>query len=101
MNEYQSPKYDIAAGDWPGACLVNRQTGKPIPDDEPIFILRAKDRQAVYALRAYLILCENDAQCEAIHRRIQQFENWAKEHPDRIKEPDTKMDDKWTTSGKP
>lgn len=81
----QEPKYNAVAGQ-----IVNRATGNPIPSDEPVFILRAKDLHAISALRAYLQACTTHAHQEAIARRIDDFEAFAVAHPDRMKEPDTR-----------
>jgi hypothetical protein len=74
-----------AAGD----RLFNRSTGQLIPEDEPVFVLRAKDLHAITALRAYLSVCEDATHREAVARRIDQFELFADQHPERMKTPDT------------
>lgn len=97
MNPYQEPKYDIRGGK-----LVNRQSGQPIPDDEPVFILRARDRRAAQAIQHYAIACNgNPDHFQAIAMRLAQFSNWATEHPERMKEPDTDMTKDWTDRGMP
>lgn len=48
MLQSQEPKYGISDG-----RIVNRRPGEAIPDDEPVFVLRAKDRLAIRALTAY------------------------------------------------
>ncbi len=83
MRYEQEPKYDAVDG-----RLVNRITGKPIPDDEPVFILRAQDRKALAALRHYRDDCEYPEQKAAIDKRIDEFTEYQKAHPDRVKEPD-------------
>lgn len=87
MKIEQEPKYAAVDG-----VLVNRATGKAIPDDEPVFVLRAKDVHAVYALRAYLEACyivPNDEHIDAVLRRIAEFENFSNEHGERMKLPYT------------
>jgi hypothetical protein len=69
--------------------LVNRATGVPIPDDEPVFVLRAKDRRALAALRAYRDCGLTEAHAQAVSAQIRQFERFATEHPERMTEPDT------------
>lgn len=95
MNAYQEPKYEIR-----GDKLVNRQSGEAIPEDEPIIVFRARDKHAAELLVIYARMCQDPQHQEAARRRAAQFSNWASIHPDRMKEPDTKMDEGWTTAGK-
>lgn len=96
MNAYQEPKYVIENG-----RLVNRQSGETIPDDEPVFILRARDKNAAAILRAYASSCIDPAHREAANLRAAQFANWATLHSDRMREPDTQKDSGWTSAGNP
>jgi len=96
MNVYQEPKYKIVDGK-----LVNRQSGEAIPDDEPVFILRARDRHAFGLLQRYAGLAKDEKHREAVFVRIVQFKNWAEMHPDRMKEPDSQQDEGWTSAGTP
>lgn len=81
----QEPKYTVSQG-----RLVNRSTGKPIPDDEPVFILRAKDRVAVYAIMAYRAQCTgNPEHHDAVDARVGDFLRFKEMHPQRMKSPDT------------
>lgn len=95
MNRYQEPKYKVQNG-----RIVNRQSGNVIPDDEPVIILRARDVYAAPLLRDYANKLPKGTHRQAIETRAQQFENWAADHPDRMKEPDTDIDEGWTTAGK-
>jgi hypothetical protein len=92
----QDPKYDICSvsdpsfpHEQPTMKLCNAQTGTPIPDDEPVFILRAKDRHAVAVLQGYHALCSPGAHAAAVYDRMEQFNEFALVHPERMKEPDT------------
>ena len=73
-----------------------------VPDDEPLFILRARDVNAVATLKEYLRLacrsCDTD-HTRAICKRISDFDKFKKEYPDRMKIPDT--DFNMMTGGKP
>jgi hypothetical protein len=85
----QEPKYTTGSRD---GRVINRATGKPIPDDEPIFILRAKDVHATAALAAYLSAITATTEPEhvsAVQRRIDAFDAFAAAHPDLVKQPDT------------
>jgi len=81
-----------------GDQLVKRETDEPIPDDEPIFILRARDRLAVTLLRFYEVLCEEgdatEYQKTKLVSTIMNFRDFARRHPEMMKFPGS-------TSGKP
>ena len=72
-------------------ALVKISNGEAIPDDEPVHIFRARDLYAVSALRYYLELSRkwgcNDYHEDAVMAQIKRFEEWAKEHPDKMKQP--------------
>ncbi len=76
------PKYDIEDG-----RIVNSFTRVPIPDDEPIFIFRAKDNHALPTLKSYLELCDNENHCDVVAQRIMDFHKWA--FVNQCKEPDS------------
>jgi len=94
MNSYQEPKYQTK-----GDQIINRQSGDAIPEDEPIFILRARDRHAAGLLRLYATLCQDPVHQDAVFVRALQFHNWALSHPDRVREPNTSKDRGWTSQG--
>ena len=81
----QEPKYDVN-GD---GRIINRHTREPIPDDEPVFLLRAKDQLAVKALTAYFSAIQDPTHARAVADRLQDFKRFAQEHPERMKAPDT------------
>lgn len=90
----QEPKYYFADGK-----VINRASGEVIPEDEPIFIFRARDRKAVKALRAYADACGKIDQEDVVLSRVKQFEHFARDNPDRMKEPDTDTSiGDWTAS---
>lgn len=84
MKESQEPKYDAREG-----LIVNRHSGEPIPDDEPVFIFRAKDRRALTALTAYYAAITNAEHARTVAARIDSFKAFAAGHPERMREPDT------------
>jgi hypothetical protein len=84
MKVEQEPKYDVRDG-----SIINRATGEAIPDDEPVFIFRAKDIRAVGILKRYQQGCTDPAHREAISQRIADFEEFARTQYGRMKEPDT------------
>jgi hypothetical protein len=84
------PKYLIATtGEH--AQIVNAATKVPIPDDEPIFIIRGKDANAVSTLLRYSSACGNHEHICAVLNRIEAFCKFNIENPERMKEPDTDM----------
>jgi len=97
MNAYQEPKYKVNEE----GALVNRQSGEVIPGDEPVFIFRARDVHAADVLMYYSRLAKDEKHKEAIRTRAAQFSNWALMHKDRMKEPDSQMDQGWTSAGNP
>ncbi len=80
----QEPKYTVRGGK-----IFNRASGEAIPDDEPVFIFRARDKQAAYALISYLTVCVDPEHVSAVTKRIQDFCRFENQHPSRMKEPDT------------
>ena len=85
MKNTQDPKYGIANN-----RLFNVKSHKPIPEDEPIFILRGQDVLAVDALFSYRdeILFE-DPHRAVVHERVDDFLVFARDHSDRMKQPDS------------
>lgn len=88
----QEPKYRIGP-------IVNRESGHAIPDDEPVFILRARDVAAVPTLESYLGLVRAagspQEHMDAVRKRIYQFIKFKEEHPDRMRTPDTRLTAEW------
>lgn len=68
--------------------IVNRKSGEPIPDDEPIFVLRANDQLAVRTLTAYFSAIEDSEHARAVAARLEDFKRFAREHPERMKDAD-------------
>ena len=85
MNSNQNPKYNVT----PDGHIVNRTSGEVIPDDEPVFILRARDRWAIDALMHYQGLCQDREHRVAVERVIEEFDRFQDENSARMKEPDT------------
>lgn len=80
------PKFQIVDGK-----LYSRDSGL-VPDDEPVFVLRARDHHAAAAIRHYMQLVGNVAHGAAVHKRLVDFELFAADNPHRMKEPDTSKD---------
>lgn len=84
MKIEQEPKYDIIDG-----RIVNRKTGVPIPDNEPVMIFRAKDMHAVAALNAYHCIVPPGEHRMAVAKRIDDFVRFSWNNPGLMKAPDT------------
>jgi len=74
-----------------GDEIIKTSNGEPIPHDEPLLVLRARDRLALPLLRIYQQLsivdgC-NDWFLGEQQTTIAQFEAFARDHPDRMKQP--------------
>jgi hypothetical protein len=80
----QDPKYGIKDNK-----IVNMKTGKPIPDNEPIFIFRAQDTDASDVIHSYAEECSNAEHVKAVLKRWGEFCEFKEDNPSRMKEPDT------------
>jgi hypothetical protein len=67
--------------------FVNRVSGEAIPDDEPIFIFRARDYYALQTLEHYRKLVGDDYHRQAIDESIYDFRAFKRANPARMKEP--------------
>lgn len=68
--------------------ILNRKTGKAIPDDEPIVIFRGKDKRLPELLRLYSKMCHNPEHCDAVDALRERVSRWQGNHQDQVKEPD-------------
>jgi hypothetical protein len=64
-----------------------------VPDDEPLFLLRARDMLSLNLLHHYKSIsisndC-NDYHFENLDKTIEEFVKFKKEHPERMKMPST------------
>lgn len=75
-------KYKIKDGK-----LVKRSTEVPVPEDEPLFILRAKDRNALPAIVAYSLICDNLEHRQEVQKSVNDFKNFLRLNPEKMKEP--------------
>lgn len=71
--------------------IVKKTTGEPIPEDEPIFILRGRDRLALLVIASYLNFALDD-KCTGYHiqgiaKALTAFAKFQEEHKDRMKQP--------------
>ena len=76
-------KYKIEDG-----RLVRRADGVPVPEDEPLFIFRAKDTNSLSVLISYQMICKDLNHRAHIKKSIEAFQKFAKDHPERMRDPD-------------
>lgn len=80
------PKFHIE-----GDQIIKTSNGDPIPEDEPLILFRARDRNALPMLEFYRQLCEedgcNDFQMEGVHNRIDAFHRFRAEQALKMKQP--------------
>lgn len=80
----QESKYDVYEGK-----IVNRATGVPIPDDEPIIIFRAQDLKLEAILTIYQELVTDEHHKQVIDRKYRDVLDWQLKNRHRVKEPDS------------
>lgn len=67
--------------------LVKRDTGKPIPEGMPLFILLAQDRKALAALTAYMMVLDTLEMREAVKAAVDDFRAFQEKYPEKMGEP--------------
>lgn len=71
--------------------IIKTSNGEAIPEDEPCFLIRARDYLALPLLRHYRELCVDDGctefQIAGNDAAIAEFERFSMEHRERLKQP--------------
>lgn len=71
--------------------IVKTSNGDIIPEDEPLFLLRARDHLALQLLEFYNILSLNDSctdyHLKGIQEALKQFKAFKEKFPERMKQP--------------
>lgn len=80
----QDPKYRFE-----NFRVFNRFTNEQIPDDEPVFVFRARDTKSIRVLIDYATACDNPDHQGAVLKRVADFLEWQRINPGKVKEPDT------------
>ncbi len=74
-----------------GEQLIKTSNGEPVPENEPLFILRGRDRLALATIERYYELCgadgRTDFQLDAVLVAHSKFKDFIKAHPERMKQP--------------
>ena len=91
--ETQDPKYVIIDG-----ALCNAFTKEPIPEDEPVFMLRAKDIHAYSTLDFYVNRCADEQHKKSVEDRMLEFDEFKADNDERMGEPDTLTEDDFAKS---
>lgn len=79
------PKYTIRDG-----RLWHIEGDYPIPDDEPVMVLRGKDPVALYAIACYANSHTCEAHIRSSHERLDAFKAFQSANPDRVNTDCTK-----------
>lgn len=73
-----------------GSRIFNTVSGEEIPEDEPLFLLRARDVLAMPTICYYMELAgksTNDLHQAGVRQVIRDFGEFSISNPDRMKEP--------------
>jgi hypothetical protein len=64
-----------------------------IPDDEPVIVIRARDRNACPVISAYHDLCERNGSpqfhLDLIEQTYTRFADWQEANPELVRTPDS------------
>ena len=69
-------------------AAVNKDSGKSIPIDEPVFLIRARDKHSFSVLADYMCKCSDPDHKDAIFQASIKFNDWQRANRDLVKEPD-------------
>lgn len=74
-----------------GDRVVKTTNGDIIPDDEPLFLMRARDYLALPLLLYYSQISGSDVctdyHMNGVQQAIENFKKFREEHPERMKQP--------------
>lgn len=88
-------KFSIVDVSGEGLAIVNSTTNEKIPDDEPLFLLRGRDKLAEALIIQYRKMCVsegcNDLHLAALDKTLQKFHDFAREKYDRLKQPGSSL----------
>ena len=68
--------------------IVNIATGIAVPEEEPVFILRAQDIVAADTIDFYVDMCDNADHIAAAEKVRLEFVQWRVNNITRVKQPD-------------
>ena len=74
-----------------GIVLYNTLTGEEIPEDEPLFVLRGRDKLAMDTLKYYFAKCQAEnctiQHLDGVRSVMREFHRFVHSHAERMKEP--------------
>jgi hypothetical protein len=74
-----------------GDTIIKTASGETVPDSEPLFLLRGRDRLVVPLLHHYRYLCVldgcNDYQLDKLDEQIRSFISWSESNQGKMKQP--------------
>jgi len=73
--------------------VYNLQSGKEIPEGEPLFLFRGKDVHLPDVLFEYADRCTNDTHRQLVLRKREEVEKWQEENSTLVGEPNTDPSD--------
>jgi len=80
----QDPKYVIIDGK-----ICNEKTKKAIPANEPVFMIRGKDKNATKTIAFYASLCINPEHRLSVLERCGEFSHFAGNNASRMRDADS------------
>jgi len=69
--------------------VYNLQSGREVPEDEPLYLFRGKDRHLPDVLQKYADRCENEEHARTVMATRNEVMRWQGDNWDSVKEPDT------------
>jgi hypothetical protein len=84
VRKYNAGKYEVVG------IIRNKDTGKILEEDIPLFLLLGTDRHIGHTLAHYFQACLNENHSQEGFDVIQAFLAWQRSNPDKIREPDTR-----------
>jgi hypothetical protein len=81
-----------------GGQIINLATNKPIPAEEPVFILRAQDATALPTMLQYIAQQQDGDHRHVVEALFLDFEQWQIDHPQAVKRADTHLPGSCITS---
>ena len=74
-----------------GEQIIKTTNGEVLPEDEPLFLIRARDHLALDLLHHYIRISEADGctdyHLEGTRRALRAFAEFKARHPGRMKQP--------------
>ena len=71
--------------------IINTETDKVVPDDIPLFLFLGTDKRAPGAIGDYFDHCQNQRHAGEGFRIALWMQEWQRENPDRVHEPDGRI----------